>query len=277
MKPSQSRLIRRYYEHNTRRFLGRGAQRQTGTIHLAVWAPGVTDSAAALHYVHGLVSAQVQELPAPRLLDLGCGAGASLLWLAQHLPHLTGLGVTISPLQARLAGDAARRAGLAARAAFCTADFLELPAARGQFHLAYAIEAFAHTDQPARFFQAAARLLTPSGRLALCDHFLTPAGAHFPELVRLWQAHWRTPGAQTVAAAHALAESAGLHPLTDLNLTPYLRLRPLPGWLLAALRGYVTRFAPHDEHLRSILGGQALQACLASGLVEYRWQVWARA
>ena len=85
-----------------------------GVIHRAVWGPGVTSAAGAFHYVDDRIADIIEGLePGPavirdaseprlRLLDLGCGVGASLCHIARRL-DASGTGITLSPVQARLA------------------------------------------------------------------------------------------------------------------------------------------------------------------------------
>ena len=142
--------VRAYYERNTPIFLRFGRERETQTIHRSVWAEGVSTLPEALTYVNNLVADAVASVAADRpgqtlqLLDLGCGVGGSLFHLAGAIAaHFYGVGVTISPLQCRLARQNAQARGLDARAAFVEADFLRLPLA-GEFDLVYAIESLVH-------------------------------------------------------------------------------------------------------------------------------------
>ena len=65
-----------------------------------------------------------------RLLDLGTGTGCILVTLLAELPRARGLGTDLSPDALALAAANARRHGVAARAAFVAADWLD--ADRGQ-------------------------------------------------------------------------------------------------------------------------------------------------
>jgi cyclopropane fatty-acyl-phospholipid synthase-like methyltransferase len=115
-------VIRRYYDANTRLFLRFGASAETATIHRALWLPGITRLSDALSAAHDLILDQARGLgDSPNLLDLGCGVGAALFALLARLPA-SGIGLTISPVQARLA---ARHAPPTAR--ILEADFHALP------------------------------------------------------------------------------------------------------------------------------------------------------
>jgi len=94
--------VARYYERNTSFFLRLGKTAATHNIHRCVWGPGVADRGAAAQYVNALALEQLQALDAaaPRVLDLGCGVGAGLLYLGERMAPGALAGVTISPTQA---------------------------------------------------------------------------------------------------------------------------------------------------------------------------------
>jgi SAM-dependent methyltransferase len=138
--------VRAYYERNTPIFMRFGRERETQTIHRSVWAEGVGALPEALTYVNNLVGNAVMGVAAERagqplqLLDLGCGVGGSLFHLARATAApFFGIGVTISPLQCRLARQSALARGRAA--AFVERIFA--PAA-GEVDLVYAIESLVH-------------------------------------------------------------------------------------------------------------------------------------
>src|SRR5207244_1771625 len=124
----------------------------TGAIHRAVWGPGVRDRRQAFHYVDDQIAELIRSLPRtgdpPHVVDLGCGVGASLCYLAERL-SVRGTGITLSPIQAELAARRVREAGLSNRIACIQGDYGDLPAI-GPADLAMAIESFVHAPAPAR-------------------------------------------------------------------------------------------------------------------------------
>src|SRR5882672_5713288 len=107
--------IRRYYDRNTSAFVALGQAGSVGAIHRAVWGPGVVSRHEAFRYVEDRIAEHIRRLPpareAPHVVDLGCGVGASLCYLAGQVP-MTGTGITLSPVQARFAEERIRQAGL---------------------------------------------------------------------------------------------------------------------------------------------------------------------
>jgi len=68
-----------------------------------------------------------------KLLDLGTGSGCILLTLLAELPQAEGVGIDVSEGALRVAGENARRLGVAPRARFLAADWLD--GVEGQFDL----------------------------------------------------------------------------------------------------------------------------------------------
>ncbi len=274
------RLVKQYYDENTRRFLAFGQGGNVGAIHRAVWGPGVTTRAMAFNYVNELLVEELrgyslESSSVLRVVDLGCGVGASLMYIAERHP-VDGLGITLSPLQARMAQQ--RFAELKDVQLECVqGSFLEVPAESGSVDCAYAIEAFIHAADARRFLDEAARLLKPGGLLMLCDDFMTESAAADPTALgsrrarwlREFKKGWRVNTLRPVSEVLRLgAEHFELE--QDVDLTQYVELgRPRDvaiRWLVRAGR-YLPLKAPWWGNF---LGGNGLQRCLLSGVVCYR-------
>ncbi|UCE00848.1 MAG: methyltransferase domain-containing protein [Chloroflexota bacterium] len=281
---SDLKSIRSYYDHNTKRFLSYGKQRRTRTIHRQVWGKGVQTEEQALHFVHQLILAESNSLQPEQsrsleVLDLGCGVGASLFYLAKNIGgNFSGLGLTISPLQAHQANEEAEINELASCCKFIVGDFLS-PPIRKKFDLIYSIEAFAHAYNPQAYFQVVKGLIKPGGRLILCDDFLDFEDGQklLSKDHQFWldafRHGWQVKSVISSTKVVELAAGVHLIPVKLLDLTPMLRLRPLPTRIFRLLSGVITAVASGDVYWQSVTGGQALQLCLANGLVAYRYLV----
>jgi SAM-dependent methyltransferase len=278
--------VRRYYDANTRAFLWFGQGGRCGSIHRAVWGSGVTDRPSAFRFVERSVAAQLDVLaPAdaePLVLDLGCGVGATLAFLASNRP-LRGVGITLSPVQANLARKRLASAGLEGRVRILQGDYLDLPADLRGADLAFAIESFSLGPDPAAFFASAARSLRPSGRLVICDDFLTVRAAKGEVTPResRWlddfRKGWRVGSLVSSSQATELARAQGLELVQSTDLSAFLELeRPRDRLiqLVIALTSPLAPFAPDVPWWLNLLGGHALQQGLLAGVIEYRFCVW---
>jgi cyclopropane fatty-acyl-phospholipid synthase-like methyltransferase len=121
-----------------------------------------------------LARLDVDDLTEPRLLDLGCGLGATLRSFARRLPHSKLLGVTRVPWQVEQGRALNSAAGYGDRIAVLQADYEDTPLASGSFDGAYALESscYAQGSDKRLLLEEAHRMLRPGGRLVVVDGFL---------------------------------------------------------------------------------------------------------
>jgi len=252
-----------------------GPGRSEGAIHRAVWEPGCRTSAESLHAVERRVVDRLLALAPEHVLDLGCGAGSSALWIAERLAARV-TGITLSPLQVRLAREGAAERGLEDRCSFLEGDFCSNFAVEG-VGAAYAIESFSHASSPAGFFARQAGILPPGALLLVCDDFLThaiPAQDEEARWTGRFAAGWRLPSLCTVEEAASQAGANGFELSSNEDLTPFLRLTPRAGLLFRRL---IESSPLLKASVRSSLaGGTALQVCQRRGWTHYRFLVFRR-
>jgi tocopherol O-methyltransferase len=108
------------------------------------------------------------------ILDIGCGMGASSLYLAEKFRAST-IGITISPVQVEMATKASSETRLDCEFLLMDAETMTFDK---QFDLLWSIESISHYHDRKSFFSSAARLLKPGGTFAFTDWFkkenLTP-------------------------------------------------------------------------------------------------------
>ena len=166
--------VARYYDSNTRRFLSFGGGGRRFAIHRQLWGPGVETVAEAAGFVNELIATSITDhagAEARAIADFGCGVGGTLFDLAGRLPQADLFGVTISPRQVTMARALSRRLGVADRCRFEQGDF-ESITLRRPVDAIVAVEAFAHSVDPDRFFANAVRNLRRGGLLVLVDDFV---------------------------------------------------------------------------------------------------------
>lgn len=104
------------------------------------------------------------------ILDVGCGFGASSLYLCKQFGAAT-TGITISQVQVEMANTAAVQARANAR--FCLMD-AEAMTFQKPFDVLWSVESISHYHDREKFFASATRLLKPGGIFALTDWFKRP-------------------------------------------------------------------------------------------------------
>jgi MPBQ/MSBQ methyltransferase len=129
--------------------------------------------------VEVLARLQVGGIAEPRLLDLGCGLGATLRSFARHLPHAQLVGLTRVPWQVERARALNDTAGCGERVCVVEGDYEDTLLPGSSYDGVYAVESSCHARGPEKgaLLTEAHRLLRSGGRLVVADGFL--AGTRF--------------------------------------------------------------------------------------------------
>lgn len=143
----------------------------------------------------------------PRLLDLGCGLGATLRSIARRLPRAVLLGLTRVPWQVERARALNETAGCSERVRVMESDYEETTLQSANYDGVYALESscHAHGADKGALLAEAHRLLRPGGRLVVADGFL--AGGRFANALqrRVYR---------KLCECWVIEELAQLHPFT---------------------------------------------------------------
>jgi len=121
-----------------------------------------------------LARLKLEGIAEPRLLDLGCGLGATLRSFARRLPQAWLLGITRVPWQVEKARALNHAAGCSERVRVLEADYEETVLPGASYHGVYALESscHAHGADKGALLAEAHRLLRPGGRFIVADGFL---------------------------------------------------------------------------------------------------------
>jgi MPBQ/MSBQ methyltransferase len=123
-----------------------------------------------------------EHVPA-RILDLGCGLGATLRSFAQRLPWAELHGITLVPWQLEQGRQLNQSCAEAERIALTLADYEHTTFSSASFDAVYAIESscYAHGANKSALLQESHRLLRPGGRIVVADGFLGPGKLRGPQ------------------------------------------------------------------------------------------------
>ena len=276
--PITTDSVRTYYDENTNLFLKFSGHKKAQNIHRSLWMQDTQTLEDALNTSNALIKAEIESvaLMNARIADLGCGVGASLFYIYPRLQSpAPALGLTLSPVQAKLAGESAALLGLGDQINFAEGDFTSVPLSSGSLDAVYSVEAVCHAVDPEKYFKEASRLLRKGGKLILVDDYQAarPFTKHEQKWLDAYVEGWYVPGVRTVERSINFADTYQLKLQKNDELTSYLRLRNLPDFVASTLLFLGEKLPIKHAIVPSMLGSMALQQCLYMKVVEYRMLV----
>lgn len=168
----RARELQSYYDRALGDYLRMWSNRENLAMHLGHWDERTQNHADSLMNMNRRMAELVAVRPGDRVLDAGCGAGGTALWLAEEY-GVEVTGYDFAPGQIDQARAFARRRPAAAAVRFEVRDLSGTDAPRESFDVVWAQESICHlADRPA-FLAEAYRLLAPGGRLVVEDVFAT--------------------------------------------------------------------------------------------------------
>ena len=140
-----------------------------GQFHLGYWYDDADDASVveAAERITRRVALALGLAPGERLLDLGCGPGATALFLAQQSGAAV-TGISVSAFDVDQARQRASDQGLAGRAHFEVGDYSSLSFPDASFDAVTAVESLLSAPDLDHVLRQAFRVLRPGGRVVLC-------------------------------------------------------------------------------------------------------------
>lgn len=263
--------VKRYYDRNTRRFLRFGHASSASAIHRTIRHPGLEDP---FRVQEQMILPLLRRHRVTTVLDLGCGVGASLLWLNERHPARY-IGVTLSPLQAEMARThtAGTDIGIRQGSYLDAAMYRDIPRDDGPL-LVYGIESWLHCADPARYLELVADICRPGDLWALWDDF--PVEDKRNETAHLWndfRLGWHALNRLSPEETDRLAGEHGFEPVSDQDLTPHLDIDRPRDYLTEALVLLLRPLGLDSAWWQNLRGGNALRKLLKTGRMTYRFRL----
>ncbi|MDZ7799581.1 MAG: class I SAM-dependent methyltransferase [Trueperaceae bacterium] len=241
-------------------------------IHHGYWELGDESKELAQEKLVELLARTADVRSGMRLLDVGCGIGGSCVQLATRW-GVRVCGITLSPVQAEMARELAAEQHAEVEVRVMDAQAMSF-AKEGAppFDRIWSIEALSHLSDQRAFFQNAAELLAPGGRVAVIDWFEAEGlsdqrRARFVDPIR---SGMLTPGMTTMERYAGYLEEAGLRVSVREDLSAHVRrtwdltiamLVDRNLWALAAAHG--------PEFVAFLRAFRAMRRGYASGALRY--------
>jgi tocopherol O-methyltransferase len=238
-------------------------------IHHGLWLDGDAPPRTAQEYLVAHLAERAGIRAGERVLDVGCGYGASGRWLATH-QGCPVTGFSVSRVQTRLAQRQNAKAGLQSLTSAVRADAASPPFADGSFDIVWVIECTEHLEDRRRFVLDAARLLRPGGRLALCAWQRGPGVDEDDPQVRQVCEAFLCPSLSSEAEYREWCSEADLGVRHADDLTPHVRATweivsaRVGAWWLSPLRLFFGR-----DTRRFVDGFAVIGKAYESGAMNY--------
>ena len=269
--------VRRYYDRNTGVFLRFARAFQPKAIHQPLYEDPDMPLMEALHTADRIVLHRIQSDSHVRsILDLGCGVGSTLIFLASHVPDTVSFhGLTLSGEQVASAAQSISKLGIQNRVRIWEGSFQAIPDDIPVVDMAFAIEAFIHSPDPQKFFQQLSDRLSVGGQLVLIDDFLASeanAGAN-QKILHDLRTGYMAHTVLTPERVSEMAASVGLRLEISRDLTHMLKLNRLRDKLVRFVVPVAAVFQNYSEYCRFLVGGNARQEAFKHGTLAYRLMV----
>jgi len=137
-------------------------------IHLGVPPERGGSHLEAMEHTNRIMAAEVNLTPGTRVIDLGCGYGATARFLAREFGCPV-LGTNISEKELDLARERAKQAGLESLLTFEYGDFHKLKYPDQSFEVVWSQEAFLHGAHKPSILSECFRVLKRGGAFAFTD------------------------------------------------------------------------------------------------------------
>jgi len=154
------------------------------------------------------IDRRLRTAPPSRVLDLGCGLGASSIALARAYPRAQVLGVDLDEASVTEARAEAAEAGVADRVTFVVGDAAHV-ASETSFDLITAFEALHDMADPVGTLRAARALLAGDGSVLVADERVTDTFTAPGDPVERFMYGWSILHCLPATLAERPAEAAG--------------------------------------------------------------------
>jgi cyclopropane fatty-acyl-phospholipid synthase-like methyltransferase len=216
-----SRDIARYYDKHQiiyTLFWSRTA------LHYGLWYEDTKSLAQAILNTNRLVVDALVIDSQDTVLDAGCGVGGTSIYVAET----TGAkveGITLSEVQVKIARGRADKSPAAGLLNFSRQDFTKTNFRENTFSKVFGIESVCYAHRKIDFLNEAYRTMTPGGRIAVVDLFLTREDLDAREMKIYTKTieGWVLPNVATKEAFWNSLEQAGFEGVAFHNMPDHIK------------------------------------------------------
>lgn len=215
-RPVSPRTVEDYYRQSDRGY--RLFHSREGALHIALGCDGHRDRDGFCRQAE-LFREQLDLLDAHHAIEVGCGMGYNVRWLAKESPQRTFLGLDLTESHVRFA---IKHAKDLPNAQFVVGDYESLTYPENSFEAALAVETMCQTTHLQQALHEMSRVLRPGGRLVNIDCFrgdLDNQDADTQRAASLVEKSTAVNAFTTADEWTAMAAESGLHHIETRDLS----------------------------------------------------------
>ncbi|MDF1568488.1 MAG: class I SAM-dependent methyltransferase [Spirochaetaceae bacterium] len=265
--------VKRYYDRNTRRFITFGEGAGDAAIHRAVHHP---DAVNPFVFQEGRILEIIRDVKAETVIDLGCGIGSSLIWLADRYAGRY-YGITLSPRQAEMAKvrSAGRHVEVVCGSYLDQSSYNLIHYAAGR-RLFFGIESWLHCADPRMLFRRIAENTRADDVLVFWDDFRTPESSapSAQRPLKDFREGWHAVNSLLTRESDKIAEEFGFVNILDQDHTQWLGIDRIRDRIIAGAVPLLRPLRLNTPWWQNLLGGNALRILLKNAWINYRLRAW---
>jgi cyclopropane fatty-acyl-phospholipid synthase-like methyltransferase len=223
--PQQTTHLRdiiRYYDETRFDYQVAWLNEDNQAVHFGFYDRHHRTHGQALLNTNQIMAARGKVEPGQHVLDAGCGNGGSSLWLAAQ-KSVRATGITPVATQVATAEKQASERKLTHLCQFIEGDYCQVPLEDNSVDVIWACESLCHAADKAAFYQEAARLLKPGGRMVLAEYirYQRPLPDAQEKLLLDWVNRWAIPDLDTTQEHRSHLEQARFENIQIEDFTRY--------------------------------------------------------
>lgn len=169
MAINQQKEIITYYEECNNAYRDAWGMDKNMQLNLGLWPNGTKNLSEALQNLNAEISKKAKITSSDYILDAGCGVGGTAIYMAKNFGCKV-VGITLTPHQAKMASDNAKKSGVSHLVDFQVMDFMNTTFENETFTVITGIESICYAEPKIGFLREAHRLLKKGGRIALAEN-----------------------------------------------------------------------------------------------------------
>lgn len=280
--------VNTYYDNNSALFLKLGVDKSHFNIHQPLWPSSVKNQSEAANFSNLQIAKTIeafdeastkntgiQKTPkSPKIVDLGCGVGGSLLFLQQYFHTKTYQfeGLTLSKKQVQIAQQIIEESNFKIK--IQQGNFQQTAKYFRQIDVVYMIEAFVHSPDYKKLIEQVSQSLAPGGLLIIVDDWLskTQTKAKQTKWINQYKVNWLIG---SLITTDQLQQNCKIHQLNlkgSYDFTPHIKT-DLRNRLLRIINFPLRIWPFQSTYISSVIGGIARHHCLKQNWINYKMMV----